>query len=723
MVPPSVQRIDKFDVLRRLGRGGMGSVYLARDPDIDRLVAIKLLHEGFDSDELRGRFNREARSASGLRHTNIVTIFQTGTFLERPFIVMEYIEGETFADIIASRGAAPIEQKLQLFDQLLAGLQYAHAKGVVHRDIKPSNVMVDSEGVVRILDFGIARLGDGGLTRTGVVLGTINYMSPEQLAGQVVDARADIFSAGLVGYELLTSKQAFGQSFPEILRHIGFQDPQPIEELSPGIDPSLVRVINRCLAKQADERYADCSAIRRDLDVVRQAMARSVQDAAVPVTEPVPSVAPAPVTSPTLVIPRRSPSSRGGARASVQPAAPPRTRPLTLAAVAVVVLIVAAGAWRVMSPVNQSSDSARTLPAPQSPPAAAPAVTVAPPVQAPSPEAQGRAPAPAAAISGDPSPGDLLRSQAADAWKRGDVEIALASLAAAGPLGPVEANNRLLAEFVASARDRATGARRSAVSVNGRGTAAFAAGDARVSEGDRLAKQSQSADAVRAYVDAARRFQEATKATPPPAPVRVGGAVNAPKLISRVSPEYPAAALSSRVQGVVVLEATIGIDGKISDVRITRSIPALDSAAADAVRQWLYEPTVVNGARVPVIISVAVEFKLTAPQPIRVGGDIKPPTQTKRVTPPYPPEAQAAGVQGIVIMEATIGVDGKVTDVRVLRSIPLLDQAAMDAVRQFEYTSTIVNGVAVPVLMTVTVNFTLTPPAAERQASPPSTGK
>jgi protein TonB len=318
----------------------------------------------------------------------------------------------------------------------------------------------------------------------------------------------------------------------------------------------------------------------------------------------------------------------------------------------------------------------------------------------------------------DPSPGDLLRSQAADAWKRGDVEIALASIAAAGPLGPAAANDRLLAEFVATSRDRATSARRNALSRNGRGTAAYAGGDGRFSEGDRLAKQGQPSDAVRAYVDAARRFQEATKTTPPPAPVRVGGAVKAPKLISRVSPEYPAAALSSGVQGVVLLEATIGVDGKISDVRVTRSIPALDSAAADAVRQWVYEPTLVSGVAVPVIISVAVEFKLTAPQPIRVGGAIKPPTRTKQVTPAYPPDAQAAGVQGIVIMEATIGADGKVTDVRVLRSIPLLDKAAMDAVRQFEYTPTLVNGVAVPVLMTVTVNFTLTPGAP--QPPPPS---
>jgi TonB family protein len=171
------------------------------------------------------------------------------------------------------------------------------------------------------------------------------------------------------------------------------------------------------------------------------------------------------------------------------------------------------------------------------------------------------------------------------------------------------------------------------------------------------------------------------------------------------------------VQGVILLEATIAADGRVSDVRATRSIPPLDTAAIEAVRQWVYEPPTVNGKPHPVIISVAIEFKLTAPQPIRVGGAIKPPTQTKRVVPAYPPEAQAAGVQGIVIMEATVGVDGKVTDVRVLRSIPLLDQAAMDAVRQFEYAPTVIDGVTVPVIMTVTINFTLTPPAA---VSPPA---
>jgi TonB family protein len=205
-------------------------------------------------------------------------------------------------------------------------------------------------------------------------------------------------------------------------------------------------------------------------------------------------------------------------------------------------------------------------------------------------------------------------------------------------------------------------------------------------------------------------------------PVRVGGTVKAPKQIRRVSPEYPVAALTARQQGVVILEATIGTNGKISDVRVLRSIPPLDNAAVDAVRQWEYEPTVIDEVAVPVITSVAVEFKLTAPPPVRVGGDQDAGADQTRESS-YPPEAQAKGVQGVVIMEATVGADGKVTDVRVLRSIPLLDQAAMEAVRQWEYAPTVVNGVAVPVVMTVTVNFTLTPPAPPPAAPAPQPAK
>jgi serine/threonine-protein kinase len=151
--------IGKFSILQPLGEGGMGRLYLARDPEMDRLVAIKVLREGYDSRELRERFGREAKSASTLRHANIVTIFDTGTHEGLPFIVMEYIHGETLGELIRARTPLALERKLQLMDELCAGLHYAHRKHVIHRDIKPANLMIDDEGVLRILDFGIARLG------------------------------------------------------------------------------------------------------------------------------------------------------------------------------------------------------------------------------------------------------------------------------------------------------------------------------------------------------------------------------------------------------------------------------------------------------------------------------------------------------------------------------------------------------------------------------------
>jgi TonB family protein len=752
MVPPSVQRIDKFDVLRRIGRGGMGSVFLARDPDMDRLVAIKLLNDGFDEGDLRARFVTEARSASALRHPNIVTIFQTGTFLGRPFLVMEYVEGETFADIIASGRSVALADKLHLLDQLLAGLHYAHSKGIVHRDIKPSNVMLDAEGVVRILDFGIARLGHGGATRSGVVLGTLNYMSPEQLAGGAMDARADIFSAGLVAYELLTATPAFPQPFPEVLRQISFEDPPPIERVCPGIDTALVALVRRCYAKRPEDRFPDCAAVRRDLDAVRQTIGPSAAGAAPSFVKPFSPPTPPPVahlqfgetlsvetrrpptrpgtntpsTSPdvpmTMVIPRASASDHARS-ATLAPVSPPvesrsrapwaygRERARALYAAALVVLVITGGLWLATRPEEPGAPENVVADAPVTAPAPAPA---------PSPPAAPDNPAlriePTERVSDE---GDRLRTRASAEWKRGDTEQALRSVAAAAQYGSSAANDRLLETFVSSSRERASAARRRAITANGRGTQSYAVGDVRMGDGDRFATRGQRDEAVHAFVDAVRRFEEAVKTAPVPMPVRVGGTVKAPKQIKRVSPEYPVAALTARQQGVVILEATIAPSGKISDVKVLRSIAPFDAAAVDAVRQWEYEPTILDEVAVPVMTSIAVEFKLTAPAPVRVGGSIKAPAQTKRVNPPYPPEAQAAGVQGVVIMEATIGVDGKVTDVRVLRPIPLLDQAALEAVRQWEYEPTLVNGVAVPVVMTVTLNFALTPaPAAPTM--PPS---
>ncbi len=207
--------------------------------------------------------------------------------------------------------------------------------------------------------------------------------------------------------------------------------------------------------------------------------------------------------------------------------------------------------------------------------------------------------------------------------------------------------------------------------------------------------------------------------------MRVGGSIKPPTKVRDVKPVYPEIAQTARVQGVVICEALIGPDGKVADARILRSIPLLDQAAIDAVRQWEFTPTLLNGNPVPVIMTTTVNFTLDGGTPslgipiqhgpltnwpadaVRVGGGLKPPTKVRDVKPAYPEMAQTARVQGVVICEVLIGPDGKVADARVLRSIPLLDQAAIDAVRQWEFTPTQVNGNPVSIIMTVTVNFTL----------------
>jgi serine/threonine protein kinase len=212
MTPELPKRIDRYEIVERLGRGGMGVVYLATDPALGRTVAIKMLTE--DNEELRERFAREARSAAALKHNNIVTIYDVGEDQGRPFIAMEYLEGENLAEVIRRRAQVPLRQKLDWILELCAGLGYAHRTHIVHRDIKPANLLITTEGALKILDFGIARVtADAtadGLTRMGMLMGSPHYMSPEQAEGQPVDERSDIFAVGLVMYELLSSARFLG---------------------------------------------------------------------------------------------------------------------------------------------------------------------------------------------------------------------------------------------------------------------------------------------------------------------------------------------------------------------------------------------------------------------------------------------------------------------------------------------------------------------------------
>src|SRR4051812_20880528 len=264
----------------------MAVVYLGRDPAIDRLVAIKLLRESLDSAELRERFAREAKSAGRLRHPNIVTVFQVGVHDTAPFIVMEYIPGESLAEIIRRQSPLAVTWKLRVMEDLCRGLAYAHKAGIVHRDMKPANIQIDSDGGVKILDFGIARLGgeqktgEEALTRLGMMMGTPNYMAPEQINPGTADHRSDVFAVGLVFYELLTYRRAFGGDSYAVLHNILHQEPDPIDRSCPDIDPEIVEIVGRALAKDPDARYQDLGEMRDQLRRIRLRLRTSGDDAA-----------------------------------------------------------------------------------------------------------------------------------------------------------------------------------------------------------------------------------------------------------------------------------------------------------------------------------------------------------------------------------------------------------------------------------------------------------
>jgi serine/threonine-protein kinase len=262
--------VGRYEIVDLIGHGAIGTLYRARDPRIGRYVAIKLLKPEFDTPELRDRFSREAVSAGRLSHPNIVTIYDVGEHDGLPFIAMEYVRGETFNDLLELRPPLPVLRKVQLVEEVCAGLAHAHEAGIVHRDIKPANLVVGPEGTVKILGFGMAKLGASETTRAGTIAGTLNYMSPEQVKGVSVDARADIFAVGAVLYELLSHQQAFPGSVPdEVLSRILEGVPTPLLEFCPDIDPRLVSVVDRALEKDPDVRFQDVSVLQRELTDIR----------------------------------------------------------------------------------------------------------------------------------------------------------------------------------------------------------------------------------------------------------------------------------------------------------------------------------------------------------------------------------------------------------------------------------------------------------------------
>jgi serine/threonine protein kinase len=265
------RQIGKYQVLGVLGRGGMGVVYRAHDPEIDRVVAVKtiLTAESHEEENLKARLRMEARSAGRLHHPNIVTIFDFGQQDDVAYIVMEYVEGINLGRAIETRRPIALQKKLDILIQICSGLGYAHELNVIHRDMKPSNVCVTSKDVAKILDFGLARFDTTKLTKTGFLSGTIAYMSPERFNGDT-GASDDIFATGAIAYELLTYRRAFpGGSPPEVMMRILSPDLPPPPSTVADLPPSLDQVVLKAVAKNRDERYSSAEEFGAALQELR----------------------------------------------------------------------------------------------------------------------------------------------------------------------------------------------------------------------------------------------------------------------------------------------------------------------------------------------------------------------------------------------------------------------------------------------------------------------
>jgi len=331
-LPPELRNLTRFRVLRKLGAGGMGEVFLAEDTTLGRKVALKLLPQGLFSDpEVRRRFSQEARAVSALNHPQIVTIYDIGVAQDRDFIAMEYVDGQTLRELL---GPGPIEVRrtFDLVSQAAAGLAAAHEAGIVHRDIKPENLMINRNGQLKIMDFGLAKVVErqtapllqssiatvaetprvAAGTGTGVILGTVSYMSPEQAQGRPLDHRTDLFSLGLVLYEGLTGSRPFsGKSAVDTLHAIINEEPVSAAERNPRVPPEAIEILAKALAKDPADRYQHAGDFALDLR-----RARRVAESGV---------------------------ARTGARAAAVPAPKPRPLPWGLAALALCALV--AGAW------------------------------------------------------------------------------------------------------------------------------------------------------------------------------------------------------------------------------------------------------------------------------------------------------------------------------------------------------------------------------------------
>ena len=643
----------------------MGSLYLARDPAIDRLVAIKVLRRGFDTEAVRERFAREARAAGRLRHPNIVTIFDVGEHDGDPFIAMEFLAGETLAELIRQKAGLTLSRRLKLLEELCDGLAYAHRAGLVHRDVKPANLMVDAEGVLKILDFGIVRVSDSGVTQAGVLVGTINYMSPEQVLGTGVDHRSDIFAVGLVAYELLCGRQAFPGTMKDgLLKRVPAAEIEPLTSVLPSVDADVAAIVEHALKKDPGDRYQELARMRNDLTKVRQrvevveeraaatAVASSAETALIS-EEPTAAgvVLPPPrQETPEFLVDAERAIADGNYRFALTIAGraaalnPADRYPSSIVARAEAGLLE-------RGRVNEGSSF---------PPGRGGSSTASAPV----------APTPALTPSGMGAPSRMANFLA--------IAVALMALLVAGfavwsqvktpdrdTKGPV--NSPDVDPRYPDKRARAAGSEAPTVPPENAqalpslptepvapkpNTAAPPVASVPPPSPPPSNPTVERPSSGRQGRDATNR-REATRgpaapANPPPAatpkpaprpmgPVRAGDVVPPPAVTRKIDPQYPAAAKTARLSGTVTVEAVIGTDGRVTDAKVMRGVdPVLDEAAVAAVRQWEFQPSTLDGQPVSVVHSVPITFT-APPDPVKPPSTVPGTPRSLPTSPPPPP--------------------------------------------------------------------------------------
>jgi len=281
-----LEQIGKYRILEKIGQGASGSVYKGYDAALGRHVAVKIISDVGADETGRRRFQREAQSAARLAHPHIITVYDFGQEQDKLYMAMELLEGTDLKQAIAERRLRTLDEKLDVMEQVCDGLAFAHTHAIVHRDLKPANIHLLPDGQVKVMDFGLARLSGSDMTRTGLVMGTPHYMSPEQVRGEHVDARSDVFSLGCVLYELLTGRKPFdAESMHSVLYMVLQARPRPPRELVPDLPPVVEQLLDRSLAREPAARFPDASEFLKAVQLVREVIAAGRGDETIPELE------------------------------------------------------------------------------------------------------------------------------------------------------------------------------------------------------------------------------------------------------------------------------------------------------------------------------------------------------------------------------------------------------------------------------------------------------